>query len=76
MTTTLEKAADVIDYIAFIINNFSEKYKLSMRQSFDYLYKYGGIRFLDDFYDVEHCENPRITLDSLQHICQKAGGNL
>ncbi|MDR1592675.1 MAG: DUF3791 domain-containing protein [Prevotellaceae bacterium] len=72
----LEKAADVIDYIAFMINDFAEKHNLSMRQSFDYLYKYGGLAFLDRHYAVEHVENPLITLDSLQRICEREGGNL
>jgi hypothetical protein len=75
-TQTLDEAKDVVDYIAFMVNEFSLKYKLSMMQSFDYLNRYGGIEFLDDFYDVEHCENPLITLQSLQHICSREGGNL
>ncbi|MDR0829496.1 MAG: DUF3791 domain-containing protein [Prevotellaceae bacterium] len=72
----LEKARDVIDYIAFMVNDFAEKYKLSMRQSFEYLYNYGGIAFLDRHYDIEHCENPAITVRTLQQICSRNGGNL
>ena len=70
------KTKDVIDYITFIVTEFSLKHKISMRQSFDYLNNYGGITFLGKFYDVEHCENPAITLRSLQQICSKQGGNL
>jgi hypothetical protein len=72
----LEKTRDVIDYIAFIVNDFAERYKLSARQSFDYLYNYGGIDFLDRHYDIEHCENPAITVRTLQQICSRNGGNL
>jgi len=72
----LKKSHDVIDYIAFMINEFALRYKLSMQQAFNYLKTYGGIAFLDEFYDIEHCENPKITLDSLQTICVGAGGRL
>ena len=74
--TILNKAKDVADYIAFIINEFSLKYKLSMQQSFNYLYRHGGIEFLDRHYEVEHCENPILTLDALQHICKRSGVEL
>jgi hypothetical protein len=73
---TLNKAKNVVDYIAFMINEFSLKYDLSMKQSFNYLYRYGGIEFLDKHYEVEHCENPILTLESLQHICKRSGGEL
>ncbi|MDR3267476.1 MAG: DUF3791 domain-containing protein [Tannerella sp.] len=72
----LEKARNIIDYIAFMITEFSLRHKLSMKQSFDYLYHYGGIEFLDEFYDVEHCENPNLTLDAIQDICAQNGGKL
>ncbi|GHT65168.1 hypothetical protein FACS189451_12880 [Bacteroidia bacterium] len=72
----LDKAKDVVDYIAFIINEFSLKNRLSMKQSFNYLYQYGGIEFLDEFYDIEHCENPNLTLKAIQDICTQNGGTL
>ena len=72
----LKKAKDVVDYIAFMVNEFASKHNLSMIQSFDYLNRYGGIRFLDKHYEVEHCENPLITLQSLQQICCREGGTL
>ncbi|GHT43664.1 hypothetical protein FACS1894181_03330 [Bacteroidia bacterium] len=72
----LDKAKDVVDYIAFMINEFSLKHELSAKQSFDYLYRYGGIEFLDEFYDIEHCENPNLTLEAIQDICSQNGGIL
>jgi hypothetical protein len=70
----LDKAKDVVDYIAFIINEFSLKNSLSTRQSFNYLYRYGGIEFLYEFYDIEHCENPNLTLKAIQDICTQNEG--
>ncbi|MDR1879924.1 MAG: DUF3791 domain-containing protein [Tannerellaceae bacterium] len=72
----LDKAKDVVDYIAFIVNEFSLKNGLSMQQSFKYLYRYGGVEFLDKHYEVEHCENPILTVETLQRICKRNGGEL
>ena len=74
--STLEKTRNVVDYLAFMVNEFALRHKLSATQSFEYLKQYGGIGFLDEFYDVEHCENPNITLNALQVICSNEGGNL
>jgi hypothetical protein len=72
----LDKAKDIADYIAFMITEFSLKHRLSMKQSFDYMYNHGAIESLDEFYDVEHCENPNITLNVIQDICKRSGGGL
>lgn len=72
----LYKTKDVVDYIAFIINEFSSKFDIPVQQAFNYLYRHGGIEFLDRHYEVEHCDNPLITLDTLQHICKQRGGEL
>ncbi|MDR3308741.1 MAG: DUF3791 domain-containing protein [Tannerella sp.] len=73
---TLDRAREVVDYIAFMITEFSLKHGISMKQSFNYLYEHGAIEFLDEFYDVEHCENPNITLRVIQDICIKNGGTI
>jgi hypothetical protein len=73
---TIDKAKDVVDYIAFMVNEFALKNKLSMKESYNYLNNYGAVEFLDEFYDVEHCENPLITLQTLQKICKMEGGHL
>jgi hypothetical protein len=73
---TLDKAKDVIDYIAFMVNEFALQHKLSMKESYNYLNCYGGIKFLDKHFEIEHRENPLITLDTLQRICGREGGYL
>jgi len=73
---TLNKTKNVVDYIAFIVNNFAEHHNLTIRQSFDYLNQYGGLNFLDKHYEFEHCENPLITLQTLQRICSREGGKI
>ena len=72
----IEKTRDVVDYIAFMVSEFAVRYQISMIQSFDYLNRYGGIKYLDRHYEVEHCENPLITLQSLKRVCSREGGGL
>ena len=72
----LEKIRDVIDYIAFVITEFSLINKISMKESFDYLNQYGGVAFLEKNYAYEHTENPVYTLEKMQRICQRNGGTL
>jgi hypothetical protein len=59
-----------------MVTEFSLKHEMSMTQSFNYMYDHGAIEFLDEFYDVEHCENPNITLGVIQDICRRNGGEL
>ena len=73
---TLDEEKDVVDYIAFMVNEFALQYKLSMKESYNYLNSYGGVEFLDKHYEIEHCENPLITLNALQRICYREGGHL
>ena len=42
----------------------------------NYLQKYEGLQFLNEFYDVEHTLPLADTLESLQKICARNGGSL
>jgi len=75
-TQKVNEARDVVDYIAFMVNEFAMQHKFTPAESYNYLNCYGAIKFLDEFYDVVHCENPLITLQTLQNICNREGGDL
>jgi len=72
----LKKTRDVVDYIAFMVNEFAAAHQLTATQSFEYMKRYGAISFLDEFYDVEHCENPAVTLRDINQLCHREGGLL
>jgi hypothetical protein len=40
------------------------------------MYRYGAIEFLNKHYEVEHCENPALTLETIQRICKRKGGEV
>ena len=65
-----------IEYINMIIFEFARSFKMPVKKAYTYLKQYGGIDFLDEFYDVEHTENPYYTVHTLLKVCRNHGGNL
>jgi hypothetical protein len=57
-----------------IIFEFAGSYKLPVKEAYTYLKQYGGIDFLNEFYDVEHTENPYYTVRTLLNVCRNHGG--
>jgi len=63
-----------IEYMNMIIFEFAGSYKLPVKEAYSYLKQYGGIDFLNEFYDVEHTENPYYTVRTLLNVCRNHGG--
>ena len=63
-----------IEYVNMIIFEFAGSYKLPLKEAYSYLKQYGGIDFLNEFYDVEHTENPYYTVRTLLKVCRNHGG--
>jgi len=49
-----QKTLFKIQYINLCIDEFARKFRLAPKVSYDYLKKFNGLAFLDEFYDVEH----------------------
>ena len=64
------------EYVNMIIFEFAGSYKLSVGKAYAYLKQYAGIDFLNEFYDVEHTENPYYTVRTLLKVCRNHGGTL
>lgn len=67
---------DIIDYVVLYVGAFSERFRLSNRQAYQYLHRFGGISFLIDFYDVEHTQSIEDAVDDCALICRRHGGAL
>ena len=65
-----------IEYVNMIIFEFAGSYKLPVQKTYEFLKQYGGIDFLNEFYDVEHTENPYYTVRTLLNVCRNQGGTL
>lgn len=58
------------------INEFGKYYGLTSKDANNYLCRFKGIDFLEEFYDVEHTLSFKDCVDDLTIICRKNGGNL
>ena len=70
----LEK--NMIDYFVICVREFAERYDLHAKDAVLYLDNYGGLDFLEEFYDVQHTLSFDDTVDSLTAICRKNGATL
>lgn len=63
-----------INYSVVCVNEFAIRHSLKVKDAFQYLYKFGGIKFLKENYDIEHTLSIEDALDDLAIICRKNGG--
>lgn len=64
----------LIDYVVVCISEFASRYGMPVKDAYMYLTKYNGIKFLKDFYDVEHTLSFDEAMEDLNAICRKNGG--
>jgi hypothetical protein len=67
---------DIIEDFVLLNKAFASRYKLSWRDSFNYLKQYGGLTFYKQHYGYEHTQSYDSTVDTLTEICKQNGGNL
>ena len=57
-------------------DEFAHKYQISSKEAFQYLFKFKGIAFIKENYDVEHTLDFETILEDLGILCKKNGGTL
>lgn len=70
------KLSDRIEYVIAVISEFAAHHGLTPRQSFRYLQRFGGIEFIDKYYNVNHTLSFENMVEDLTEYCQKRGGAL
>ena len=70
------KINNEIYYFIMILNTISKKYNLFIYEVYEYVNRYKGIEFLQEFYDVEHTLNTDDVVEDVLAICKKNGGFL
>ncbi|MDR0793573.1 MAG: DUF3791 domain-containing protein [Chitinophagaceae bacterium] len=77
MKSTIEyPIEDIIEDSVFIVRKFAQQFSLSLRDAFNYLYKFQGLAFLQKHYGYEHTQSTSRTIEALTEICRKNGGTL
>lgn len=65
-----------IPYINAVIRAFAKRFNLDLQSAFHYLRNFNGIKFLNDYYDIEHLQSLDDAVDDLSALCLKNGGKL
>lgn len=65
-----------IPYTNLCIRKFAERKKMTLEMAFAYLLNYGGMKYLVDYYDIEHTLSIEDTIDELTLTCKAAGGTI
>lgn len=65
-----------IDFTVVCVSEFAKKNNISIQEAFRYLFKFQGISFIKENYDVEHTLDFETILEDLGILCRKNGGVL
>lgn len=65
-----------INYTVVCVNEFANKLNIAEKEAFDYLYKYKGIAFIKEYYDIEHTLSMDDAIDDIMMVCRNNGGDL
>lgn len=71
-----KKLLDKLNYLIALISEFAKAHHLSTQQAYDYLQRYKGVDFADEFYDVEHTQSFDNAVEDLTIYCKRMGGQL
>ena len=63
-------------YFLLILNMIAKKHNIFIYEAYEFLSRYKGIEFLQEFYDVEHTLNTDDVIDDVLAVCSKNGGSL
>lgn len=65
-----------IEYIIVMVDLFAKRFELSGSQAYRYIKRYGGIKLMDEHYNIMHTLDPYQTIDELSAYCRRFGGLL
>ena len=68
--------SDKLDWIMIFIYEFGRKHGLTMKQAFNYLYRYQGMAFLNKHYDYVHTQSFKSMVEDITEYCHRKGGGL
>ena len=65
-----------IGFTVACVNEFAQRHNLSAQEAFRYLFKFKGIAFIKENYEIEHTLDFGTILEDLGVLCRKNGGAL
>jgi len=67
---------NMINWFVVCVSEFARQFSLDVKTAFKYLYNYGGIDFLKEYYEVEHTLSFDEAVEDMQLICKNNGGEI
>ena len=71
-----EQTKSKIEYMIILVRMFAQRFGLSDRQAFNYLFDYRGIELLEKCYDAFHTLSYEDVVEDVAQYCHKQGGYL
>ena len=65
-----------IPYTNACVRTFGKRFSISAKEAFEYLDRFGGIEFLEKFYEIEHLQSLEDAVDDLIVCCKNNGGHM
>lgn len=65
-----------INFTVACVSEFARKNNIGIQEAFRYLFKFQGISFIKENYDIEHTLDFETILEDLGILCRKNGGIL
>lgn len=66
----------MIGFLVALINEFGHRFKLTDKQSYDYIARYGGIEMFIDNYNILHTLSFSDMVEGMVSFCKRQGGEL
>lgn len=67
---------NIVEYIVILVSEFAKKYSLSNKQAFNYISQHGGVKLVEDNYEIMHTLTFEDAIEGLSSFCRRNGGNL
>lgn len=67
---------NILQYTVALIAEFALHFNISQRQALNYLVRFKGINYLEEFYNILHTFSFDDSIESIAKVCRNNGGQL
>lgn len=67
---------EIIEYVVVAISEFAKRNSLTIREASNYLIRFKGLDFLEQYYPAEHTLSVNDWIDDITAICKRNGGGI
>ena len=67
---------DKMEWTLIFATEFGRHFGLTLKQAFNYLSRFGAIKFVDEHYDYCHTQSFQSMVSDMAEYCRRKGGAL